>query len=147
MKVRELSHSDRNSVYSITPERTMMDAVRKLVHHNIGALPVLNESGEKLLGIITERDVLRFCASQNLSLMEKTPVGDIMTTEVFVGTMDDDIESVMRTMTQRRIRHLPIIEDGRFADIISIGDVVKAKLEQSSEENSYLRKYVSGTGS
>lgn len=144
MKVRQLTRLDRSSVYTIEPDRTVLEAVRKLVQHNIGALPVCDGSCVKLFGIITERDILRLCAMQPLQDMQTLKVSDVMTHEVIFGSPEDDIEKVMRTMTQNRIRHLPILEDGKFVDIISIGDVVKAELERSSQEAEYLREYVSG---
>jgi len=144
MKVSQLSRLDRASVYTIEPDRSVLEAVRKLVQHNIGALPVCDGSCIKLFGIISERDILRLCAMQPLQDMKTLTVADVMTQEVIFCTPDDDIESVMRTMTQNRIRHLPILQDGRFVDIISIGDVVKAELSRSSKEAEYLREYVSG---
>lgn len=144
MKVRDMTKLFRQQVRTITPDKTVQDAVHALVKHNIGALPVCDESGEVLLGIITERDILRFCARRPCEEMSRIEIGEVMTRDLVVGVLDDEVEHVMGIMTDRRIRHLPIVEDTKLIDIVSIGDVVKAQLDESSVENQFLRKYLAG---
>lgn len=143
MKVGDISKLAAIELQTISPDRPVQEAVARLVEYNIGALPVCEQDG-RVVGIITERDVLRLVGDQSVaSAMGKT-VGDVMTRDLVIGVPDDDIGYVMRVMTERRIRHLPILDGDRLTGIISIGDVVKAKMEESSTELRFLRDYVAG---
>ena len=93
-----------------------------------------------MIGIITERDILRACAAR--WPLAHTQVSDTMTRDVVVGTPTDSVEDTMEVMTDRRIRHMPILQDGELAGIISIGDVVKARHEQTLFENHHLKAYL-----
>jgi CBS domain-containing protein len=143
MKVKEISGEKGGSLYTITPERTVHEAIKRLCDFNIGALPVVSSSGE-LVGILSERDVLRLCARDDCRAVLGRKVEEIMTRDVVIGVPNDDVNYVMRVMTDRRIRHLPIVEDGQLAAMISIGDVVKAQYEAQEIEVRYLRDYVGG---
>jgi CBS domain-containing protein len=111
------------------------------VYHRCGSLLVCR--GEELVGIITERDILRASATEGYNL-ETTTVAELMTTDLVTGTLDDSISETMGLLTERRIRHLPILEDGKLAGMISIGDVVKAQYAKLSIENHYLKSYIQG---
>ena len=141
MKVGAITKLEDIELQTISPERSVQDAVARLVEHNIGALPVCADDG-RLVGIITERDVLRLVADRPVPDAVTSSVADAMTRELVIGVPDDDIEYVMRVMTEHRIRHLPILDGKRLAGIISIGDVVKAKMEESTTELRFLRDYV-----
>lgn len=143
MKVGEISGEKGGSLYTITPERTVHEAIKRLCEYNIGALPVVSASGD-LVGIISERDVLRLCARDDCDRALSRRVEDVMTSEVVIGVPSDDLSYVMRVMTDRRIRHLPIVDEGRLSAMISIGDVVKAQYEVTETEVRYLRDYVGG---
>ena len=129
---------------TIAPDKTVQEAIRILNQHNIGALPVCNEKGE-LAGIITERDVLRLCDGGDVAKGLQQKVSAVMTKNLIICVPDDSIENAMRVMTNKRIRHLPIIGEGRrLVGILSIGDIVKAKLDDASTEIRFLRDYVTG---
>ncbi len=143
MKVSDLIKRDHKGLRTIIPEATIKEVVERLVEYNIGALPVCEEDNGLLVGIISERDILRFCAGEQLGEIEAVEVREVMTTDLIVGGLDDEVESVMQAMTRHRIRHLPIVEESELIGIISIGDVVKAQLDASSVENRFLRNYLS----
>ena len=129
---------------TIAPDKTVQEAIRILNQHNIGALPVCDEKGE-LAGIITERDVLRLCDGGDVAKGLQQKVSAVMTKNLIICVPDDSIENAMRVMTNKRIRHLPIIGEGRrLVGILSIGDIVKAKLDDASTEIRFLRDYVTG---
>jgi CBS domain-containing protein len=118
--------------------------VQVLVRHNIGSLMVCEEADcRRMLGIITERDILRALAAHRGSL-ETIEVADIMTTNVITGTPADSVEDIMGVMTDNRIRHLPILENEELVGIISIGDIVKAQHDALTMENHYLKSYLHG---
>jgi CBS domain-containing protein len=145
MVLADLLRVKGSDVHRIEPEATLDDVVQALVRHNIGSLVVCprGESCDEqgLLGIITERDILRASASRKGTL-DQLLVHDFMTTDVITGTPQDEIEEIMGVMTEHRIRHLPVLEEGRLRGIISIGDVVKAQHQQMALENHYLKTYI-----
>lgn len=140
MKIVEIDKLKRVKLQTIEPETTVHDASRKLVQFNIGALPVCDTEGG-LIGIITERDILRATAKEGSGALT-LKVAAIMTRQVVTCVDEEDVESAMQVMTERRIRHLPVLKEGRLVNIISIGDLVKATLDESRQEIRYLRDYV-----
>ncbi len=140
MKVFEILKEKGDKVHCICPEATLMDAVSMLCEHNIGALVVIDEkSGVK--GIITERDILRNVAScQN----DRIKVNQVMSKDLVICIPDDEIESLMKTMTQKKIRHIPIMDKGRLAGIISIGDILKSLHDEKTAKIRYLENYIAG---
>ncbi|MEW6300902.1 MAG: CBS domain-containing protein [Thermodesulfobacteriota bacterium] len=140
MKIRDLLRGKGTAVVTIRPEATVHDAMTMLVNHRIGSLMVIDEQG-KVLGIITERDILRECAARS-EQVKSTRVQEVMTTDLIIGVPDDEVGYVMGIMTNNRIRHLPIMAGERLEGIISIGDVVKAQLEETEFENRYLKDYI-----
>ncbi len=145
MRIRDVLQKKGTDVYTVGPEETVPAIVDMLNERRIGALVVLAADGE-VAGIVTERDVLRNygrCVGAGEDLPVK--VADIMTTELIIGVPDDKIQYAMRVMTRERIRHLPILEEGRLAGIISIGDIVKATMEEIEFENRMLKDYIQGT--
>jgi CBS domain-containing protein len=129
---------------TITPDKTVQEAIKILNDHNIGALPVCKANGE-LAGIITERDILRLFGKPDCARALQQKVADVMTKNLIICVPDDSIENAMHVMTNNRIRHLPIIDGRRkLVGILSIGDVVKAKLDDASTEVRFLRDYVTG---
>ena len=146
MQLREILNRKGMVVHTIGPQATLDDVVAELVRHNIGSLVVCDpEATGKLdmIGIITERDILRAQEARHSSLKEMR-VLDAMSADVITGSSDDRMEHAMRLMTDERIRHLPVIEDGRLLGIISIGDVVKAHHDELEMENQYMRSYIQG---
>jgi CBS domain-containing protein len=140
-KLRDILQSKGKEVHMVWPAATLQDVVDLLVRHNCGSLLVV-ESGQ-LLGIITERDILRAAAAVDPPLSERQ-VQDHMSVDLVVGSPDDAIGEAMGLMTNHRVRHLPVLEDGQLVGIVSIGDVVKAQHRQLSMENHYLKNYIQG---
>ena len=141
MKVRDVLQTKGDHVFSMSPFGTMQDAVRVLMSHRIGALLVVDEG--RTVGIVTERDVLRECLD-GADRLGMILVRDAMTRDLVVGAPDDEVEEALALMTDHRIRHLPIIDDGRVAGLISIGDAVKATLDEATFENGLMREYIHG---
>jgi CBS domain-containing protein len=129
-------------VVTVRPDVTLLEAIRTLVKSHIGSLLVTDEN-DKILGIITERDILRYCVDGHTRLTE-TPVAEVMTRDVIVGVPDDTVESVMSLMTEKRFRHLPVMSKGKLAGIISIVDVVRAKARHQEFEIRHLTDYITG---
>ena len=152
MKIRSILDRKGGSVVTVGPDVTVHEAIRRLNENRIGALVVTTEGGA-IAGIITERDILRECGERCVRLREVSPphdagcpalVADIMTNDVVTGGPDDELISVMAVMTRRRIRHLPVMDAGKLAGIISIGDVVNAFVEEAEFENQQLKGYIHG---
>lgn len=144
MKLMDILRVKGSDVHSIGPQAKLTDVVRKLVEFNIGSLVVCEDLGcrkGRVLGIITERDILRICDESQASLAEKT-VAEVMTHDVVVGSPYDSIDETMGLMTEHRIRHLPVMENDVLKGMISIGDVVKAHHHLAVVENHYLKSYI-----
>ena len=126
---------------TVPPSFPVQDAMRLLVEHNIGSVVVAQE--KVVEGILTERDILRL-ASEDSAGMPSMKVEDVMTKNVVVALLDDNVDYVMEIMTQNRIRHLPIVDQGWMQGILSIGDVVHALRKKVEVENNYMRDYIRG---
>jgi CBS domain-containing protein len=140
MKIREILAVKGAHVHTIGPDRTILDAVALLVQHGIGALLVRDTSGA-VGGIISERDVLRLCRERSAEL-GTIRIGDVMTKELVICVPDDETDYAMGIITKNRVRHLPVMDGDRVAGMVSIGDLVKAKLDAAEYENRYLREYI-----
>ena len=150
MTLREILHAKGHVVHTIGSDATLDLAVQTLVKHNCGSLVVCDpppqeerRSAPRMVGIITERDILKACAA-NKGMLPSVLVANVMTREVATGSPDDSVEDTMGLMTNRRIRHLPVLESGELIGLISIGDVVKTQHDQLSMENHYLKNYLLG---
>ncbi|MBL9083901.1 MAG: CBS domain-containing protein [Planctomycetales bacterium] len=144
MKLMDILRVKGTTVYCITPSATLADVVQKLVEHKIGSLVVREDLGPRLgrvLGIITERDVLKACARGERPLCEQA-VAECMTNEIVTGSPLDSIDETMGLMTEHRIRHLPVMDGEELKGMISIGDVVKAHHHMAVVENHYLKSYI-----
>ena len=139
MRVQEILSRKGDSVYQISPDATLAEAVDRLVNFNIGSLLV--SDGESIYGIITERDIMKVIADSQRPL-NAVLVHEKMTSEMVTGAPNDNVNDIMGKMTSRRVRHLPILDNGRLAGMISIGDIVKAQYELLVVENHYLREYI-----
>jgi CBS domain-containing protein len=146
MTLKDILGAKGDTVYTISPDAPLEEVARTLVEHNVGSLVVCRrgDSGrDRLAGIITERDLLHCCALSETSWKE-TKVSEVMTTEVITGSPSDAVEEVMGLMTKRRIRHLPILSEGRLVGMVSIGDVVKAQHDRLAMENRFMKDYIRG---
>lgn len=128
MKISRILATKSREPITIGPQQTLKDVVDLLVEHRIGALPVVDAAG-KLVGIISERDFIRQAAVKGGQVFSLR-VSDVMTREVVVGVPQDDAMVVAHTMTEKRFRHLPIVEKGRLVGIVSIGDILKAQRDE-----------------
>ena len=126
-------------VITIRPEESIRQALTLLAEHNIGVLVVVDEA-DRPVGILSERDIVR-AAARDEKLFERS-VGELMTRNVVVGLPEDDLKAVGYTMTERRIRHLPIVEKGKLVGIVSIGDVVKAQRDEYEGEGDTLQTQI-----
>jgi|SRR3954465_3693047 CBS domain-containing protein len=133
-----------SGVISITPDRTIADATNLLTENRIGAVLVMDGT-EGIRGIISERDIIRALSKYGADALSHT-VGSLMTREVQQCSPNDTIAEVMTTMTTRRFRHLPVVDGGKLLGMISIGDVVKQRLDDTELEVETLRGYVTGQG-
>ncbi len=140
MKLEDVIRGKGNSVVTIAPSVGVAELVSLMVDNNIGAV-VVSSDGTTIEGIVSERDVVRGLAHQGARVLDAT-VGDLMTTDVVVGAPGDRIEETAHTMTVKRVRHVPIEVDGRLAAIVSIGDVVKYRIDQLTDERNHLLDYL-----
>ena len=140
MKLEDVIRSKGNSVVTISPTATVAELVSLMADSNIGAV-VASSDGRHISGIISERDVVRGLAGAGHGLLEST-VADLMTGDVVVGHLEDRIEDTAHTMTHKRVRHVPIEVDGELAAIVSIGDVVKYRIDQLTDERNHLLGYL-----
>jgi CBS domain-containing protein len=147
MKIKDVLLDKGTNVITIGADQTIHAAIVELNHHGFGALIVTGQEGE-VTGIVTERDILKCCGetcSKNPS-SEHSPcqilIQDIMTKDVVIGVPDDDLNYVMNVMTKHHIRHLPILDDGALAGIISVSDLVNAHLEENVFESRTLKGYI-----
>ena len=142
MKIDELLKTKGRAVVVIGPEETALAAVQRLVQNNIGALPVCDAKGT-LLGIVSERDLLKQC-SQRVKEIGSIKVKDVMTRDVAIGIPEDDLDYVMSIMSQKGIRHLPIMVGQKLEGMVSMRDIAEAQLEESKAQVRYLGDYISG---
>lgn len=133
--------SKTSNVWHCTPETLVFDAIKQLADHNIGALPVLDAG--RLVGIISERDYTRKVVLKHRSSKE-TQVGEIMDTDFVCVGPGDSIDECLHLMTDKRIRHLPVMEDGQLIGIVSIGDLVKWIISAQQAVVEHLETYIFG---
>jgi CBS domain-containing protein len=140
MRVREILDHKGRRVVTIRPDATVSTAVHRLALERIGAL-VVSEDGSVIAGILSERDVVRALVQDGGAIMgPDRRVADLMTTGVRTCGPDDNVKAVMADMTRHRFRHMPVVENGHLAGLISIGDVVKSRLEEMELETVVLRE-------
>lgn len=139
--VNHLLDTKGRSVVSILPDASVFEAIKLMADEVVGSILVMD--GEEVLGIVTERDYARKVILKGRS-SETTRVSDIMTREILTTSGSETVNQCMETMTERRIRHLPVVEDGRVVGMISIGDLVQAIITDQQEEIEHLEHYISG---
>jgi CBS domain-containing protein len=139
--VRHLLDAKGTNVISISPGASVFDAIKTMADESIGSLVVMDQHG-RLIGIVTERDYARKVIIQDRSSKD-TRVEEIMSTDVMTATRDDTVRSCMERMTENKVRHLPVVDDGRVIAMVSIGDLVQAVIEDQQEEIEHLEQYIS----
>lgn len=140
MQVENILQAKGTTVHTVSEHALVGDAIGMLNRHRIGAVVVVDDGGE-VAGILSERDIVRKMGDDPTTFL-KSPVAECMTRKVVTCSRQDAIAVVMEKMTENRIRHMPIVEDGALVGIISIGDVVKRKIEEAELEASALREYI-----
>lgn len=141
MNVDAILRAKGARVETARPDWTVLQAVQKLTEIGVGAL-VVSTDGRRITGIISERDVMRQIASGGTATLDKR-VDEVMVSKVITCTRSDTVTHLMTVMTEKRIRHLPVVDDGLMVGIVSIGDVVKRRIEETEFEAEALRQYIS----
>jgi CBS domain-containing protein len=139
--VQHLLDSKGRGIISVKADASVLDAIKIMADKAVGSLLVME--GEELQGILTERDYARKVIIKGRS-SETTAVGEIMTSKVCTATIQDTVNHCMSVMTKRKIRHLPVVDDGKVIGMISIGDLVQAIITDQQEEIEHLEHYISG---
>ncbi len=139
MRISDVLRGKGETVATVTPETSVAGLLTELSARNIGAMVVVSPDG--LLGIVSERDVVRALHDVGGELLEH-PVSEIMTTVVATCSPEDSVDSLSALMTTNRVRHVPVVVDGRLAGIVSIGDVVKTRMEELEREQEQLQAYI-----
>ncbi|HEY2484867.1 MAG TPA: CBS domain-containing protein [Candidatus Binataceae bacterium] len=139
-KVSDVLRHKGDRVVTLMPQQTVAAAVQLLTKNRIGAAPVVDEGG-RVVGIVSERDIIRGM-SEDAGALLALPVDQLMTREVKTCVPEDRLVDLMRVMTLQRIRHLPVVHSGALCGIVSIGDVVKQRLEEVQSEVEDLHRYI-----
>lgn len=140
--IKQLLADKGDAMYSAGPDESVYDAIKRMAQHNIGALLVLG-SNDALVGIISERDYTRNVMLKGKSSRE-TPISEIMTAPVVCGGPEQSLEEAMALMTEKRVRHLPVVQDDSVIGVVSIGDLVKAIIADQKFIIEQLEHYISG---
>lgn len=146
MNLQDILSLKGTAVYTTPPEATLAEVVQRMVHHKVGAMLVCRRdpaSGEQPVGIVTERDLLRLFAAGRCELA-KIQVAEVMTTRLITASPNDLVVDLMGVMTTHRIRHVPVLSEGRLVGLVSIGDLMKAQHEHLAVENRFMRNYIQG---
>jgi len=144
MILQDILSAKGSAVHTIPPGTKLDEVAHTLVEHRIGSLLVARQgpSGEQeLLGIVTERDILYHCAKSNLPLAA-VEVTTVMSSPLITAAPTDSVEQIMGLMTDKRIRHLPVLSEGRLIGMISIGDLVKTQHDRLAMENRFMKDYI-----
>ncbi|SEE26973.1 CBS domain-containing protein [Ruania alba] len=142
MRISEVIRRKGATVVTVSPEATVTELLALLDEQNIGAVVVSADDGRTVSGIVTERDVVRRLHRTGPEVLG-APVSEVMTAEVHTCVPEDELEALARTMTEHRIRHLPVVVDGKLTAIVSIGDIVKHRIDELQSERDSLVDYVS----
>jgi CBS domain-containing protein len=141
MLVKEILKLKGSEVFTVLPEETLSSMTALLHTRRVGAFVVTDRLG-RLIGVISERDIIRAIATSGASALMKT-VADVMTRDVISAQVSETIDQLLSRMTDRRIRHLPVLDEGRLIGIVSIGDLVKSKIAMAEHEAATLKHYIS----
>jgi CBS domain-containing protein len=137
--VRTLLERKGRAIFSVEPQAAVLDAIRLMAEHHVGALLVMH--GAALEGIVSERDYARKVILRGRSSAD-TPVRDIMSSPVLTVSLETSVQQCMQLMTDRRVRHLPVVEDSRVVGMVSIGDLVKAVIAEQQQQIEQLESYI-----
>lgn len=141
MRISDVLRGKGSAVATVDPSMSVGELVGALAEHNVGAMVVVEN--EAVVGIVSERDIVRQLRQRGAELLDAR-VAEIMTTSVVTCGPGDSVDSLAATMTQRRIRHMPVVVDGRLVGIVSIGDVVKSRIGELENDRQQLESYIRG---
>lgn len=141
MRIADVLRNKGPAVVTINPDATVTELLAGLAQHNIGAMVVVAQDG--VVGIVSERDVVRQLHDHGASVLSR-PVSKIMTSVVSSCSKTDTVDSLNVLMTENRVRHVPVLDNGKLIGIVSIGDVVKTRMEELEAEHAQLQSYISG---
>ena len=139
MRISDVLRGKGSSVATVDPGLSVGGTVAELARHNVGALVVMD--GGRVAGIVSERDVVRQLDARGAGLLD-APVSEIMTRTVVTCLLSDSVDSLAATMTERRIRHMPVVIEGQLVGIVSIGDVVKSRITELETDREQLESYI-----
>ncbi|MBK6454381.1 MAG: CBS domain-containing protein [Proteobacteria bacterium] len=141
VQVKQLLRRKGHAIWSVDADEPVLEAIQMMADKHVGALPVTR--GGDLVGMVSERDYARKVILLGRSSAE-TPIWQIMSTPVVTATPDDGVRHCMQVMTEKRIRHLPVVEDGRMIGMISIGDLVRVVIEEQDQTIEHLNRFIAG---
>lgn len=142
MVVKDLLAQKKSEVLTVEPGTDVRTAMQMLIGNRISCLPVL-DSSQDLIGIVSDKDIFQ-AIYKNESVIERGRMSELMTRNLIVGLVDDEVNYIAGLMTKNKIRHIPIVEAKKLVGLISIGDVVKAQMSGIEIENRYLKNYIDG---
>lgn len=142
MKIKDITRINGREVVTVGPNDTVSEAIDKLVNFKIGALPVCEANG-KLIGILSERDILKGLHQRSFDIRDNK-VKDFMTKEVIVGVPEDDLDHILKAMTEKGVRHLPIMVGSKVMGMLSIRDVIEERLTECNTQVRHLSDYIAG---
>ncbi|HMT86775.1 MAG TPA: CBS domain-containing protein [Arachnia sp.] len=142
MKINDIIQSKGSAVVTATPEQDIGTLARLLAAHRIGAVVVVDDAG-RLVGVAGERDVVRAIAEHGAAGLQ-LPISQFLPAQICTCALDDEVAEVAGTMTEFRARHVPVLVDGKLAAIVSIGDIVKHRIDQLQAEREHLVSYLHG---
>ncbi len=140
MKVSDILHEKGSSVLTITPSEKVAKAVDILGEHNVGVVVVIGDVGE-VCGILSERDIVRRLRESGPSALDGS-IGSCMTPDPITSDLEATVDQLMSVMSQKRIRHMPVVDGGKLIGLVSIGDLVKRKIEQAERDAEAMREYI-----
>ncbi|KQT53726.1 inosine-5-monophosphate dehydrogenase [Aureimonas sp. Leaf454] len=140
MSVKHILDEKGRQVFTMPPSSTLQDAARELADRKIGAV-ILTDDGGKIAGILSERDIVRMIARNGAKCLDQS-ISEVMTTKVVTCSESTTLDELMESMTKGRFRHIPVEERGRLVGVISIGDVVKKRIEEALQEAEQMRSYI-----
>jgi CBS domain-containing protein len=141
MRISDILRAKGNAVFTVTGTSSVRELLATLAEHDIGAVVVVDDTG--VIGIASERDVVRRLHDRGAALLDES-VSTVMSPDVHMCAPGDDVDAIAQEMTERRVRHVPVLESGELAGLVSIGDVVKSRIAQLELDRGQLEHYITG---
>ncbi|GGD18873.1 inosine-5-monophosphate dehydrogenase [Aureimonas glaciei] len=143
MTVRKILEEKGRDVFSMHPNATLVEAAQEMAQRRIGAVVLISDGGD-IAGVLSERDIVRMVGTRGPDCLSDS-IGSVMTVEVVTCSEETTVNEVMETMTRKRFRHLPVIQGGKLVGMVSIGDIVKRRIEDAEREAEEMRSYISAS--